>query len=78
VENIGVYRNGTWHLDTNGNHQLDASDRKVELGQPGDMPVVGDFNGTGRAEIGVYRAEAVGGASAAVAELPETNATATE
>src|SRR4029079_11451216 len=55
IEKIGVFRAGTWYLDTNNNHQLDASDMVVHLGQSGDQPVVGKMAG-GRAEIGVYRA----------------------
>ena len=55
IEKIGVYRNGTWYLDTNNNHQLDADDMVVHLGQSGDQPIVGK-GANGRAEIGVYRA----------------------
>ena len=68
VEKIGVYRNGTWYLDTNNNHRLDAGDRVVHLGASGDQPVVGNFNGDGRAEIGVYHV--VGGATAQTAAKP--------
>ena len=70
IEKIGVYRNGTWYLDTNNNHRLDAGDRVVELGQPGDLPVVGNFNGNGRAAIGVYRAGTAAPAAAHTAAAP--------
>ena len=52
---IGVFRNGTWLLDINGNGVLDAADRTVSFGQAGDIPVVGDWNGTGRIKLGLYR-----------------------
>ena len=43
-------------LDTNGNNMLDGQDKVVQLGGPGDHPVVGDWNGDGRDETGVYHA----------------------
>jgi hypothetical protein len=55
VKRIGVFRNGTWYLDTNGNGYLDASDQVVSFGQAGDIPVVGDWTGTGRIALGLYR-----------------------
>ena len=51
---LGVYRNGTFYLDTNNNHQLDAGDKVIQLGQPGDKPVVGDWDGDGVDKVGVY------------------------
>src|SRR5262249_22983808 len=40
---IGVFRDGTWFLDTNGNGVWDGEDidRKLSFGQAGDIPVVG-------------------------------------
>ena len=52
---IGVYRDGKWILDTNGNGEMDAHDRVFELGAAGDKPVVGDFDGDGQDEVAVYR-----------------------
>jgi hypothetical protein len=52
---IGVFRNGLWILDSNGNGVLDASDKTVSFGQAGDIPVVGDWRGTGRIALGVFR-----------------------
>ena len=49
-----MYRNGRWLLDTNGDRVLDAKDQVFELGGVGDVPVVGDFNGDGHDEIGLY------------------------
>jgi hypothetical protein len=54
-QRIGVFRSGSWYLDTNGNGVLDSADRVVQFGQEGDLPVVGDWSGTGRASLGLYR-----------------------
>lgn len=54
---IGVFRDGVWLLDVNGNGRWDGCDVDAcpTFGSPGDVPVVGDWTGTGRAEIGVFR-----------------------
>jgi hypothetical protein len=54
VDDIGVYRNGKWIIDTNGNHRVDATDKVFELGGAGDKPVVGDWNDDGTDDPGVY------------------------
>ena len=50
-----VFRSGTWYLDTNNNGILDAADKTVAFGQAGDVPVVGDWRGTGRIALGLFR-----------------------
>lgn len=55
VRRIGIFRNGTWILDTNGDGILDAGDQTVSFGQAGDIPVVGDWRGTGHIALGLYR-----------------------
>jgi hypothetical protein len=57
ASNIGVFRpsDATWSLDMNGNGTWDAGDVWYQFGAPGDVPVVGDWNGDGRTKIGVYR-----------------------
>lgn len=55
VKRIGVFRNGTWILDTNGNGVIDAADKTVTFGQAGDIPVVGDWRGTGQIALGLFR-----------------------
>jgi hypothetical protein len=55
VKRIGVFRNGSWLLDINGNGVFDAGDKTVSFGQAGDIPVVGDWNGTGKIKLGLYR-----------------------
>jgi len=57
---IGIYRpgNGLFILDTNGNGILDAGDAvfNLHIGKsPGDIPVVGDWNGDGRSKVGYFR-----------------------
>lgn len=55
VKRIGIFRNGTWILDTNGDGILDAGDQTVSFGQTGDIPVVGDWRGIGHIALGLYR-----------------------
>lgn len=55
AKRLGVFRNGTWILDTNGNGVLDVADKTVSFGQAGDIPVVGDWNGTGSTKLGLFR-----------------------
>jgi hypothetical protein len=52
---VGVFRNGTWILDTNKDHQLDAGDITFVYGLPGDIPVTGDWNASGHTAVGVFR-----------------------
>jgi hypothetical protein len=59
ITNIGVFRNGAWYLDINGNYQwdpgVDLVFRAGSFGLPGDIPVTGDWNGDGLTNIGVFR-----------------------
>jgi hypothetical protein len=55
---IGIYKDGTWYLDTNGNGVWDgaSTDRYVTaFGLPGWTPVIGDWTGTGTTKIGIYK-----------------------
>ena len=56
---IGIYRNGAWYLDLNGNDAWDGCTVEGCLGPLGgyaqDKPVTGDWNGTGSTKIGIYR-----------------------
>jgi hypothetical protein len=59
-EQIGVFlpRYGKWYLDVNGNGAWDGCsvDKCLgRFGKKGDIPVVGDWDGTGNVRIGVYR-----------------------
>lgn len=55
IKNIGVFHDGRWILDEDGDGRWTDRDPMFQFGQPGDLPVVGDFNGDGVDEIGVYR-----------------------
>jgi len=55
VSSIGIFHNGTWYLDADGDGRWSAADVKVTMGQSGDVPVVGDWNGDGATKLGVYR-----------------------
>lgn len=57
---IGIFRpaSGDWLLDKNGNGQWDGCGIDLCLGpfgSTGDIPVVGDWAGTGLSHIGVFR-----------------------
>ena len=57
---VGVYRssNGLFILDYDGDGLLTAADKVFALGvgtQPGDIPVVGDWNGSGTSKVGIFR-----------------------
>jgi FtsP/CotA-like multicopper oxidase with cupredoxin domain len=60
ADKIGVYRAGIWLLDTNGNGIWNGQTVDTRLDnftkKPGDIPVVGDWNGSGIDKVGVYRA----------------------
>ncbi len=56
VSDVGIYRNGTWMIDINGNRELDAHDKVFAMGGADDLPVVGDWNGDGIDDPGIYRA----------------------
>jgi hypothetical protein len=53
-DNIGDFSNGQWRLDLDNNGVFDANDWTFYFGQAGDIPIVGNFYGTGT-RIGVFR-----------------------
>jgi lysophospholipase L1-like esterase len=59
ITNIGVFRNGAWYLDSNGNGKWDPGVDKAipvhSFGNPNDIPITGDWNGDGKTNIGVFR-----------------------
>ncbi|MGL4512003.1 MAG: SdrD B-like domain-containing protein [Lacipirellulaceae bacterium] len=61
IRAIGVFRDGAWTLDTNGDGRFGEDDRQVTLGGKGDLPVVGDWNGDGIDDLGVFRPGVDGG-----------------
>jgi hypothetical protein len=59
ISEIGIFRNSThlFYLDYNGNGAWDGAvtDRRYNFGISGDIPVAGDWNDNGVAEIGIFR-----------------------
>ncbi len=51
----GIYKDGSWYIDLNGNGVWDAGDQNYGFGAPLWTPVIGDWNNDGLTEIGVYR-----------------------
>jgi len=59
---FGVFRAkgdfGWWYFDSNGNRQWDFGiDQVLQFGLATDIPVVGDWNGDGQSDFGVFRAK---------------------
>jgi len=56
--NVGVYLNGSWYLDMNGNGAWDGepTDKFIffGVGLPGAIPVTGDWSGSGSKKVGVF------------------------
>lgn len=52
---LGIFQNGQWLIDSNKNGLLDPPDLRFSFGLPGDLPVVADWDGTGRLKAGVFR-----------------------
>ena len=55
ISTIGVFRNGVWFLDMDGDGRWSEGDVTVDFGQDGDRPVVGDWTGDGISKLGVFR-----------------------
>jgi Putative metal-binding motif len=53
---VGLFRNGQWRLDVDGNQIIDTNDIfHPAYGVAGDQAVAGDWDGDGVTEIGVFR-----------------------
>jgi hypothetical protein len=60
VSQVGLFRpsSGEWFLDFNNNEKWDGCGRDLcvtAFGSPGDLPVSGDWDGTGKSKIGIFR-----------------------
>lgn len=53
-DEIGVFKDGYWFIDANGNGVWDSEDLMARLGNQDDQPVVGDWDGDGKDDIGIY------------------------
>jgi hypothetical protein len=55
---IGIFSNGTWYLDLNGNGAWNGTPTDAIYyfggGIPGALPVTGDWDGSGTTNLGVY------------------------
>jgi len=55
IASIGIFRNGKWLFDNDGDGRWSEGDQVATFGQAEDRPVVGDWDGDGKDQIGVYR-----------------------
>ena len=55
IATIGVFNDGTWILDDNGDGRWLPGETLLQFGSAGDLPVVGDWDGDGVDDVGVYR-----------------------
>ena len=51
---IGVFTGKTWHLDSNGNNDIDAGDTLITGGDMRGYPLVGDFDGDGVTDLATW------------------------
>jgi protocatechuate 3,4-dioxygenase beta subunit len=54
VHTVGVFRDGTWYLDIDGDGKFGPGDMVFQFGEAGDIPLVGDWVGDGITRVGVY------------------------
>ena len=55
-QDIGIYKDGVWYLDVNGNGIWNSGiDKVFSFGSPGWQPVKGDWNNDGVQEAGIYK-----------------------
>ena len=54
-DHIGLFENGVWQLDLDGDFYVGDDSPPFQFGQPGDLPVTGDWDGDGVHSVGVFR-----------------------
>lgn len=54
IATIGVFRDGLWLLDVDGDGRFTEADANHRFGVAGDTPVVGDWNGDGIDDFAVF------------------------
>jgi hypothetical protein len=55
LQDLGVFRLGTWHIDSNGTRGWQGDDTSILYGVASDLPTPGDWNGDGKTDLGVFR-----------------------
>ncbi len=55
IRTIGIFNDGNWQIDLNGDGRFDYEDAEFTFGRAGDIPLVGDFDGDGIEEVAIYR-----------------------
>lgn len=55
VDSVGLFDQGDWFLDADGDGELGAPDLRFRMGSAGDLPIVADFDGDGVDEWGIYQ-----------------------
>jgi len=59
ISEIGIYQDGIWYLDKNRSWQWEGEPSDTYgvfgIGLTNEVPVVGDWNGDGVSEIGIYQ-----------------------
>ncbi|MBY0526055.1 MAG: hypothetical protein K2R98_21855 [Gemmataceae bacterium] len=55
LPSVGIFRDGTWFLNTVQGAYSPATTFQFNFGAAGDTPVTGDWNGDGRKDVGVFR-----------------------
>ena len=58
-DRIGVFRNGEWYRDADGSGSWNTGDTVSVFGAAGDIPVSGDWNGSGTTKAGAYKGNGV-------------------
>jgi serine-aspartate repeat-containing protein C/D/E len=67
-----LFVDGEWFVDYNGNGRWDEGDLYVRLGDQDDQPVVGDWDGDGKDDVGVFGPnKSAGDQGQATAGLPD-------
>ena len=51
---LGVFINGSWFIDRDGNFAFDSATEVFGWGSPGDTPIRGDWNGDGFQDLGAF------------------------